>query len=59
MAQIRINTRTLQAIMRGEVGTIRKDLGRFRYRQNVSSDNLVKVSHTPLLRSVDAARGGR
>lgn len=80
MAQIRLNTRTLGAIMRGEVGTLRKDLdaraervaraagagysaegwvGRFRYRQNVSSDKLVKVSQSPLLRSVDAARGGR
>lgn len=77
---IRLNTRSLQKIMRGEEGTIRKDLderarrvaraagpgysaegwvGRFRYRQNVSSDKIIKVSQSPLLRSVDAARGGR
>lgn len=78
--QLKLNTRSLQAIMRGEEGTIRKDLdsraqrvaraagpgysaegwvGRFRYRQNVSSDKLVKVSESPLLRSLDAARGER
>lgn len=79
-SQVRLNTRTLQQILRGEIGTIRKDLdsraqrvaratgggytaegwvGRFRYRQDVGSDHLVKVSESPLLRSLDAARGGR
>jgi hypothetical protein len=78
--QVKLNTRTLQQILRGEVGTIRKDLdrradrvagaagsgysaegwvGRFRYRQNVSSDQLVKVSQSPLLAALDAARGAK
>lgn len=77
---LRLNTRTLQQILRGEVGTIRKDLdgraervakaaghgysadgyvGRFRYRQDVGSAHPVQVSASPLLRALDAARGGR
>lgn len=79
-SQVKLNTKNLQAILKGEVGTIRKDLdgranrvarsagtgysaegwvGRFRYRQNVSSDKLVKVAQSPLLQALDAARGGR
>lgn len=33
--------------------------GRRRYRVNVHSDNPVVVSASPLLRAVDAGRGGR
>lgn len=76
--QVKLNTKTLQQILRGDVGTIRKDLddraarvaraagknygaegwvGRFRYRQNVSSNKVTKVSESPLLAALDAARG--